>query len=231
MSVESIEPMFHNYAVKTLPVLRNHAAIWIVGLATIANCCYPNPVWALSPIQSWRQLNFGTTNNLGDAADDAEVDGDGLVNLVEYALNLNPKLPSVSPVTADISSGHLRMAVPKNTNAFDVAFIVETSTNLLAFGSWTTNGTIVDQDSSSLLQVHDNALVESGMEFMRLRIVNRNLTEPGIPLSLLTIPGAARVTLNWTAPTNSGGEPIDAYSIQTFFNGQLVASNSTLAHR
>jgi carboxypeptidase D len=41
-------------------------------------------------ITQWRALYFGTTNNSGAAADNADPDGDGLPNLVEYALGLNP---------------------------------------------------------------------------------------------------------------------------------------------
>jgi hypothetical protein len=43
-------------------------------------------------IASWRQLHFGTTENTGDAADDANPMGDGLRNLLKYALGLNPNV-------------------------------------------------------------------------------------------------------------------------------------------
>jgi hypothetical protein len=43
-------------------------------------------------IASWRQLHFGTTENTGNAADDANPMGDGLRNLLKYALGLNPNV-------------------------------------------------------------------------------------------------------------------------------------------
>jgi hypothetical protein len=43
-------------------------------------------------IANWRQLHFGTTENTGDAADDANPMGDGLRNLLKYALGLNPNV-------------------------------------------------------------------------------------------------------------------------------------------
>jgi hypothetical protein len=43
-------------------------------------------------IASWRQLYFGTTENTGNAADDANPMGDGLRNLLKYALGLNPNV-------------------------------------------------------------------------------------------------------------------------------------------
>ena len=44
-----------------------------------------------SAIETWRQLNFGTTANSGDAANDFDFDKDGLVNLIEFAFGLDPK--------------------------------------------------------------------------------------------------------------------------------------------
>jgi fibronectin type 3 domain-containing protein len=55
--------------------------------------------------QAWRLARFGTIANIGIAADLADPDGDGVPNLVEYALGTNPasaqsvSLPSVSLLT------------------------------------------------------------------------------------------------------------------------------------
>jgi len=45
-----------------------------------------------TPIQSWRQTNFGTSANAGNAADNADPDKDGVPNLVEYGLGMNPNV-------------------------------------------------------------------------------------------------------------------------------------------
>lgn len=45
---------------------------------------------AYTPIQNWRATHFGTHQNTGIAADDANPDHDSLVNLLEYALAGNP---------------------------------------------------------------------------------------------------------------------------------------------
>jgi len=47
-------------------------------------------VTVLSPLQAWRQQFFGTTANSGTAADTADPDGDGVTNLLEYALGTAP---------------------------------------------------------------------------------------------------------------------------------------------
>jgi len=46
----------------------------------------------LSPLQSWSLTFFGTSVLTGTAAPDADFDGDGLPNLLEYALNLDPTI-------------------------------------------------------------------------------------------------------------------------------------------
>lgn len=49
---------------------------------------------AYTPIQQWRVTHFGSHQNSAHRADDADPDGDSLVNLLEYALNGNPHLDS-----------------------------------------------------------------------------------------------------------------------------------------
>lgn len=43
-----------------------------------------------TPLQAWRRTHFGSTENVGTGADAADPDGDGLSNLVEYALGTVP---------------------------------------------------------------------------------------------------------------------------------------------
>jgi autotransporter-associated beta strand protein len=60
-------------------------------------------------ISAWRYNYFGTDSNTGAAADTADPDGDGLSNLLEYALGLNPTVADgaasvVQGTTADGSA-------------------------------------------------------------------------------------------------------------------------------
>jgi len=43
-----------------------------------------------SALEAWRELNFGTVENTGSAADTVSFSGDGLPNLIKYALGLDP---------------------------------------------------------------------------------------------------------------------------------------------
>jgi hypothetical protein len=124
---------------------------------------------ALTPLQTWRQFWFGTTNNTGIAADTYVGSSDGMPNLLKYALNLNPTTAGTNPVVGDISTGYLRLTTTRNANATDVTLSGQVSGNLTL---WTTNGLVVDQNGE-LFQVHDSAPVAGGTNrFLRLRVTS-----------------------------------------------------------
>ncbi len=124
---------------------------------------------ALTPIESWRLQYFGTTTNTGAASDTAIASADGMPNLLKYALGLNPLIATNNPVVGDITTGFLRLTLPKNPNATDLTYYVEVTSGIL--GPWTTNGTVIDQNTATLLQVHDATPVNSALSrFMRLEV-------------------------------------------------------------
>jgi hypothetical protein len=142
----------------------NSAALDLVVSGTVTSIP-PVP----TPVQAWRQLWFGTTNNTGTAADAYVGSSDGMANLLKYALGLNPTTATTNPVTGDIGSGYLRLTTTRNTNATDVTLSGEVSGNLV---TWTTNGTVVDQNGA-VFQVHDSAPVAGGTNhFLRLRVTS-----------------------------------------------------------
>jgi hypothetical protein len=49
---------------------------------------------ATTPQQSWRQTHFGSPENTGPGADNADPDGDGRSNLDEYSAGTDPKSPA-----------------------------------------------------------------------------------------------------------------------------------------
>jgi uncharacterized repeat protein (TIGR01451 family) len=123
----------------------------------------------LTPIEAWRLQWFGTMSPLGPAADTAVATSDGMPNLLKYALGLEPLVATNDPVEADISTGYLRLTVPKNPQATDVSFHVEVTSDLT--GSWTKLGTTVDTNTPTLLQVHaDVPVAESQAGYIRLRV-------------------------------------------------------------
>jgi hypothetical protein len=63
---------------------------------------------AFTALQSWRIAHFGSHSNLGNAADDADPDGDLLPNIIEWIIATDPEVseahlrPTVSAQTSDI---------------------------------------------------------------------------------------------------------------------------------
>jgi len=101
----------------------------------------------LSALASWRQTHFGSPDNTGNGADGADPDLDGLANLVEYALGLDPTaastvgLPVVSTTATDWVYTYTRPAATT-----EVTYDVEISTNLV---NWTIVPTVHEIVSAS----------------------------------------------------------------------------------
>ena len=82
-----------------------------------------------SPLQSWRQTHFGTTANSGDAANTADPDADGQVNLLEYALGTNPNTAGALPVTVARSGAFLTLSFPRIADS-NLVYMIEASDTL-----------------------------------------------------------------------------------------------------
>jgi hypothetical protein len=129
------------------------------------------PVVPLTPLQAWRQKWFGTTNNSASAADTSVATGDGLPNLLKYALGFNPLVAADGSVAVDIETGFLRLTAPRNPDATDVTYTVFGSDDLV---TWTTSGIVVDPTGPNKFQAHDSLPVSAGgHRFLRLEISPR----------------------------------------------------------
>jgi hypothetical protein len=96
----------------------------------------------LSPLQTWRHTHFGTTANTGSAADLADPNGDGIPNLLAYALGRSPLAPSSTPPwqldlvgTDESDAPHLRLSFHRIADPA-LIYTVEASSSL-APESWT----------------------------------------------------------------------------------------------
>ena len=125
-------------------------------------------------IERWRQQYFGAAaTNSGDAADTANPSGDGIPNLIKYALGLAPTAtypPSTGIDGGFDTSGYLTMTVTKNPAATDLVLAIEIGD--LGEGSpWNTAETIVLQDTATILQARDKLPVSAVQRrFMRLSV-------------------------------------------------------------
>jgi hypothetical protein len=120
----------------------------------------------LPALETWRQTHFGTTANAGDAADTFDFDQDGLVNLIEFAFGLDPKLPSSSAQLPqpNLSGGNSMFNFTQPDGVSGITYGAEWSTTLLP-GSWTS---IPDNGIS---QQHVFSIPTAGQPKMYLRLV------------------------------------------------------------
>lgn len=127
----------------------------------------------LTARQTWNLLHFGTPTASGDASDLADPDGDGVNNLLEYALGTAPTDPgSVSPPTVQLSGPRpqpLLLHLSFLRVRPELTYLVEASSDLAAWQTLATNPgavsitepvTVTDPDSTS------------PRRFLRLRVIS-----------------------------------------------------------
>jgi hypothetical protein len=129
----------------------------------------------ISPMEQWRQSHFGSNPAPGIAGNLDNPDGDLYNNLLEYILGLDPLVPDAGGIVADLETigadTFLRLTVTKNPAATDVNLAVEVTGDLTLPGSWTTSGTTIEENTSTLLQVRDNTPVSTASQrSIRLKV-------------------------------------------------------------
>ncbi|MBC8009200.1 MAG: hypothetical protein H7067_03790 [Burkholderiales bacterium] len=129
----------------------------------------------LTALQNWRQTHFASPAATGDAADDADPDGDGLNNLLEYALGGDPHVPgdtgipacALNPSTSSLTFTFLRLRS-------DLTYTVEATSDLTPPATWTviaTNpGTVSPTESVTVTDTADLSLTPR--RFLRLRVTS-----------------------------------------------------------
>lgn len=100
---------------------------------TAANGTLPNATQTFSLPVVTRATDFIASYGYSgaNALDDADPDGDGTVNLLEYAIGSVPNAPDRAAIVADTvvnaGSTYLRLTFPRSSLATDLSYIVETA--------------------------------------------------------------------------------------------------------
>ncbi len=95
-----------------------------------------NGVVAPPPMAQWRQAWWGTPAATGSAADDGDPDGDGLANLLEYALGGIPTVAGQAPLPQHgIVAGKLALTFTRTLANTDITLTVQAADTLA--GPWT----------------------------------------------------------------------------------------------
>ena len=121
------------------------------------------------PFDAWRYVNFTSTelSNPSISAENADADGDSLANLIEYALALDPKTPSISTLTTQQSGGYLTLTATRNTALTeDILWNAEASSDL---ANW--QAAVVLTNATNLFSARDPiAAATAAKRFIRLKI-------------------------------------------------------------
>jgi hypothetical protein len=120
---------------------------------------------------AWRLQWFGTPYNTGIAADTADPDGDGIVNVLERAFNLNPTVADTNGKPAGVLNGaNFILTYRKSLAATDLFFQVMRSFDLI---QWSTNGVtdmVVSSDGSTEIHTASVPLSNGRAQFLRLQV-------------------------------------------------------------
>jgi hypothetical protein len=124
----------------------------------------------MTPFSSWQVHEFGSNAyNSSIAGPTANPSGDGIVNLLKYAFNVNPLTPNTGELpTIKMSGGNLLLTFLQNDAATDLMYTVQQSTDLV---TWTPSNatltTLSDIGGTSTIQA---SLPTHGVPMLMLRL-------------------------------------------------------------
>lgn len=127
-----------------------------------------------SGLQGWRLEHFGTDENAGVAADEFDADGDGEINLLEFATGQHPLSKELAQTQVAINGDEMefRYLRSKAALADGVNFLVEWSDSLLP-DSWSSMGVseLVDSDDAEMEHVVASLpRGDTGSRFVHLKV-------------------------------------------------------------
>jgi autotransporter-associated beta strand protein len=139
----------------------------------VSNEVATTPVAPISTaLQTWRLDQFGVNEDTAEvlAGDDEDFDGDGQVNLLEYALGTDPKTATASPVTVSRSGNLLTLTYPVRTPADPaLSYGVLGSDNLTTAFIAATGATVINGSTATYTDNVDLSAA-GGRRFLRLSV-------------------------------------------------------------
>ena len=129
---------------------------------------------ANSALQLWRLSHFGNTANTGSGADSADPDADGVSNLMEFALGLDPHASSTIPTNMTVADGSIDYRFTRLKSAVaELDYVVERSDGLEP-ESWTSQGIVVSPtpvaDDGTRETIRVTLPAGDGRRFVRLKV-------------------------------------------------------------
>jgi len=135
----------------------------------------------LSPLDAWRQIHFGTAANSGNAADTADPDHDGIINILEYAFDTDPNVSNANPISFAIVGDHLTVTFKRTHPApADISYTPQVASDLTS-GVWNsgptfTSQTVTDNGDGTETVVVTDAITVVGStpaHFLRIQVAHQ----------------------------------------------------------
>ncbi len=138
------------------------------GGSDYSNEVSATPMAPLTALEGWRMEHFGDPSNTGAGADTADYDGDGLANLLEYALGTDPEATSAAAYFPQIADGVLQLAFDRVADPI-LVYTVEASSDLVVWTAiWSSSGA---ENIAGVVTVSDDTHVSASTpRFLRLRV-------------------------------------------------------------
>jgi hypothetical protein len=171
------DTVFASFNPGTLGYGTNRATL-LVSTTDPAHPLFALPVELdLTSLATWRQTHFGTAANSGVAANTANPAGDGLINIIKYAFNLDPNVVCSNPISYHIAGNHLTITFKRTHPAPpDITYLYEVTNDLSSSvwnsgGAYTTQSVLDNGDGTETVTVTDLAVIgASPTHFLRVRI-------------------------------------------------------------
>ncbi len=142
--------------------------------AQVVTAMFGNLAVTAAPGTIWRQLHFSASANAGNAADGADPDRDGLTNLLERALSLDPNVgdPGEDRSQVGKDSNFLRFTYSRSRAATDLHFQIVWSSDLLTWSEAGVTDTVLS--TTPTIELHEARVplstFELGHGFLRLQV-------------------------------------------------------------
>ncbi len=137
-----------------------------------------DPTSIVGSLDSWKNQWFGSASGTVSAADTNSYAGDGIANLVKYALGMNPTVPATNGLPEmKVTNNKLSLTFNRQKSATDIVYEVQAAGDLFGFSNATvlwssaSNAYGGGTNASQTVTVQDTATTATtNRRFMRLQI-------------------------------------------------------------
>jgi len=136
-----------------------------------------DPTSIVGSLDSWKNQWFGSAAGTASAADTNSYAGDGIANLVKYALGMNPTIPATNGLPEmKMTNNKLSLRFNRQKSATDIVYEVQAAGDLFGFSNATvlwssTTNPYTNASPSQTVTVEDTVGTGStNRRFMRLQI-------------------------------------------------------------